>query len=235
MPVVTDIEVVLFSGVRDAPPTASPCRRNAIRWWPNAHFHKDWQRYVKTWFNQPPVRCGAVELAWPRPPVWPLARQDAAPRGRDPTFKYNIKQRLGRGFSLEELKAAGLSKSQAQSVGISVDHRRRNKSVESLQENVQRLKEYKSKLILFPLNAKKPRKGDASEEDIKKATQLVGRVMPLKPTVKRARAMAITDDMKKFKAFSTIRQARAVARLWGIRAKKAKDAEADDLSKPGKK
>lgn len=20
---------------------------------PNGHFHKDWQRYVKTWFNQP--------------------------------------------------------------------------------------------------------------------------------------------------------------------------------------
>ena len=20
---------------------------------PNVHFHKDWQRYVKTWFNQP--------------------------------------------------------------------------------------------------------------------------------------------------------------------------------------
>ena len=42
-------------------------------------------------------------------------------------------------------------------------------------------------------------------------------------------------DMKKFKAFNTVRQARAVARLWGIRAKKARDAEADDVSKPGKK
>lgn len=211
-----------------------PSKRNQMV--PNAHFHKDWQRYVKTWFNQPArsmrrrrARVAKAASVAPRPV------KTLRPVVRCPTFKYNVKQRLGRGFSLEELKAAGMSKSQAQSVGISVDHRRRNKSVESLQENVQRLKEYKSKLILFPLNAKKPRKGDASEEDIKKATQLVGRVMPLKPTVKRARAMAITDDMKKFKAFSTIRQARAVARLWGIRAKKAKDAEADDLSKPGKK
>ena len=47
--------------------------------------------------------------------------------------------------------------------------------------------------------------------------------------------MEITDDMKKFKAFNTVRQARADARLWGIRAKKARDAEADDVSKPGKK
>merc|ERR1719218_339281 len=97
---------------------------------------------------------------------------------RCPTYKYNLKQRAGRGFTLEELKAAGLSKKFAQTIGISVDHRRRNKSVESLQLNAQRLKEYKSKLILFPLNGKKPRKGDSSEEDLKKAQQLVGQIMP---------------------------------------------------------
>merc|ERR1711931_65040 len=47
-----------------------------------------------------------------------------------PTYKYNLKQRAGRGFTLEELKAAGLSKKYAQTIGIAVDHRRRNKSVE---------------------------------------------------------------------------------------------------------
>ena len=57
---------------------------------------------------------------------------------------------------------------------------RRNKSVESLQENAQRLKEYKSKLILFPIHSKKMRKGDSSVEDCKKATQLEGRIMPVK-------------------------------------------------------
>lgn len=124
---------------------------------------------------------------------------------------------------------------QALTTGISVDHRRKNKSLESLQRNVQRLKEYQSKLILFPANAKKARKGEASEEDMKKATQLMGEVMPVKQVAKRQRAMELTDDLKKFKAFNSIRQARAVARLWGIRAKKAKEAEADDLSKPSKK
>ena len=108
----------------------------------------------------------------------------------------------------------------------------RNKSVESLQLNAQRLKEYKSKMILFPINAKKPRKGDSTPEEIAKAVQLAGNVvMPIKPVVKRARAMAITEDMKKFGAFQTIRQARAYKRLHGIRAKKAADAEADELSK----
>ena len=52
--------------------------------------------------------------------------------------------------------------------------------MESLQENAQRLKEYKSKLILFPIHSKKPRKGDSSAEECKKATQLEGRIMPHK-------------------------------------------------------
>ena len=78
-------------------------------------------------------------------------------------------------------------------------------------------------------------KEDASEEDMNKATQLAGEPIPIKQVVKRPRAMELTDDLKKFKAFNSARQARAVARLWGIRAKKAKEAEADDLSKPSKK
>merc|ERR1712111_154606 len=148
-----------------------------------------------------------------------------------PTYKYNLKQRAGRGFTLEELKAAGLSKDYARTIGISVDHRRRNKSVESLQLNAQRLKEYKSKLILFPLNSKKPRKGDATAEELSKAVQLAGEVMPVKPVVKRARAMELTEDLKNFQAFQTIRQARSFKRLHGIRAKRAADAEADNIDK----
>merc|ERR1712098_672734 len=119
----------------------------------------------------------------------------------------------------EELKTAGISKNMAKTIGITVDHRRRNKSVESLQVNAQRLKEYQSKLILFPVKASKPRKGDASEEDMKKASQLEGQVMPIQGLErKRLRAMEVTDDLKNFKAFNAIRQSRAVARLWGIRA-----------------
>jgi large subunit ribosomal protein L13e len=72
-----------------------------------------------------------------------------------PTFRYHTKVRAGRGFTLSELKASGLNKRFARTIGIAVDPRRRNKSVESLQANAQRLKEYKAKLILFPINAKK--------------------------------------------------------------------------------
>eukprot|EP00088_Acartia_fossae_P011437 TRINITY_DN1580_c0_g1_i4.p1 TRINITY_DN1580_c0_g1~~TRINITY_DN1580_c0_g1_i4.p1 ORF type:complete len:211 (-),score=86.21 TRINITY_DN1580_c0_g1_i4:94-726(-) len=199
---------------------------------PNGHFHKDWQRYVKTWFNQPARkvrrrqnRIAKAARVAPRP----LSR--LYPVVRCPTFKYNVKQRAGRGFTLEEVKAAGLNKRQARTLGIAVDHRRKNHSMESLQLNTQRLKEYQSKMILFPLNPKKPKKGDATPEEISKATQLAGKVMPAKPEKKRLRAMEVTDDLTNFKAFQAIRQARAYKRLHGYRVKKAADAEADELSK----
>lgn len=64
------------------------------------------------------------------------------------------------------LQNAGISKKQASKIGIAVDHRRRNRSLESLQTNTQRLKEYKSKLILFPRKASKPRPGDADVSGI---------------------------------------------------------------------
>merc|ERR1712139_528163 len=150
--------------------------------------------YVKTWFNQPARKIrrrqnrGAKAAKVAPRPIGKLR-----PVVSCPTYKYNLKQRAGRGFTLEEIKAAGLSKKFARTIGIAVDHRRRNKSVESLQLNSQRLKEFKSKMILFPINAKKPRKGDATAEEMSKAVQLAGtKVMAPKAVTKRPRAMAIT-------------------------------------------
>ena len=59
------------------------------------------------------------------------------------------------------LQTAGIGRHLALRIGIAVDHRRRNRSLESLQANVQRLKEYRSKLILFPRKMAKPKKGDS--------------------------------------------------------------------------
>ena len=75
------------------------------------------------------------------------------------TNKYNIRVRAGRGFTLQELKAAGVSPKYARTVGIAVDHRRRNRCQESLDANVQRLKNYMEKLIVFPRVAGKPKSG----------------------------------------------------------------------------
>jgi large subunit ribosomal protein L13e len=44
---------------------------------------------------------------------------------------------------------------EALTIGIPIDYRRRNASQESIQANVQRLKEYKNKLIVFPKSQKK--------------------------------------------------------------------------------
>uniref|UniRef100_A0A3B3RB80 60S ribosomal protein L13 n=1 Tax=Paramormyrops kingsleyae TaxID=1676925 RepID=A0A3B3RB80_9TELE len=198
----------------------------------NPHFHKDWQRRVRTWFNQPArkirrrkARQAKARRIAPRPVAGPLR-----PAVRCPTIRYNTKVRAGRGFTLEELKAAGIHKKVARTIGIAVDPRRRNKSTESLQVNVQRLKEYRSKLILFPKKASAPRKGDSSVK-LKMATQLTGPVMPIRSVYKKEKARVISEDEKNFKAFASLRMARANARLFGIRAKRAKEAAEQDVDK----
>lgn len=73
---------------------------------PNGHFHKDWQRYVKTWFNQPARkfrrrenRVKKAKAVAPRPATGPLR-----PIVRCPTVRYHTKIRAGRGFTLDEVK-----------------------------------------------------------------------------------------------------------------------------------
>ncbi|XP_012286383.1 60S ribosomal protein L13 [Orussus abietinus] len=210
-------------------------RNNMI---PNGHFHKDWQRFVKTWFNQPARkyrrkqnRVKKARAVAPRPVH--LLR----PIVHCPTFRYHSKVRAGKGFTLDELKASGLNKRFASTIGIAVDPRRRNKSVELLQTNAQRLREYRAKLILFPLNKKKVKTGEASEEECGLATQHKGDVMPVRHQAPiKAKARVITDEEKKFSAYITLRKARADARLVGIRAKRVKDAaeNPDDVTKVAK-
>ncbi|KAK9302187.1 hypothetical protein QLX08_005649 [Tetragonisca angustula] len=210
-------------------------RNNMI---PNGHFHKDWERFVKTWFNQPArkyrrkqTRIKKTRAVAPRPVK--LLR----PVVHCPTVRYHTKIRPGKGFTLAELKASGLNKKFAKTIGIAVDPRRRNKSVESLQTNAQRLKEYKSKLILFPLNEKKPKSGDATQEEMKLAMQVKGEIMPVRHQARvKAKARVISENEKKFSAYTIVRTARADARLVGIRAKRAKDAaeNPDEVAKDKK-
>ncbi|KAL6039357.1 hypothetical protein STEG23_029017 [Scotinomys teguina] len=191
------------------------------------HFHKDWQQRVDTWFNQLARkirRLKARRLA-PRPASGPIR-----PIVRCPTVRYHTKVRAGRGFSLEELRVAGIHKKVACTIGISVDSRRRNKSTESLQANVQRLKEYRSKLILFHRKPSAPKKEDSSAEELKLATQLTGPVMTIQNVYKKEKARVITEE-KNFKAFSSLRMVRANARFFGIRAKRAKEDAEQDVEK----
>jgi len=203
---------------------------------PNAHFHKKWQLHVRTWFDQAgrknrrhQKRLVKAQRVAPRPTKGALR-----PVVRGTTRRYNTKVRAGRGFSLDEIRTAGLHPKYARTIGISVDHRRRNKSTAALQLNVQRLKQYLGKLILFPLNAGKPKKNDAKPEETKLAVQLkTKRVLPVKQRVIREKARPVNDSDTKFNAFQALRMARADAKLIGQREKKAKQA-AEDEKKPKK-
>merc|ERR1711998_603616 len=147
-------------------------------------FRKYWQRYVKTWFNQPArkaARRSARDKKASSISPRPLAGA-VRPVVKGNTIKYAGKIRVGRGFSLAEIKAAGLGKLEARSLGVAVDHRRRNRSVGGLQTNVQRLREYKANLVVFPRNAKKMKKGwvdDATADQTEAVQQSLGaRTMP---------------------------------------------------------
>mmetsp|Transcript_18228 Transcript_18228/g.18293 ORF Transcript_18228/g.18293 Transcript_18228/m.18293 type:complete len:206 (-) Transcript_18228:61-678(-) len=165
----------------------------------------------------------AAKLA-PRPASGPLR-----PVVHCPTQKYNSKLRLGRGFSVDELKDAGISRKLAKTIGISVDYRRTNKSVESLQLNVQRLKEYKSRLIIFPRKGGKIKNGDSSKEECSNATQLKGPIISIPKAGDAVTFTKITEDMKKFTAYCELRAARTEASLVGIRKKKAAEKK-DELA-----
>lgn len=127
------------------------------------HFRKDWKSRVRTWFDQPGRKLRRRQARKTKAAtlgVRPLELLRPAVRAQ--TIRYNRKIREGRGFTLAELKEAGISPKAARSVGIVVDHRRRNLSVEGKALNVDRLKAYQTRLIVFPRNAKKPKKGDST-------------------------------------------------------------------------
>ncbi|KAJ3386552.1 60S ribosomal protein L13 [Lobulomyces angularis] len=198
---------------------------------PNQHFRKDWQTRVKTWFNQPGRKVRRREnrqkkasLIAPRP-LDGLLR----PAVRCQTVKYNTKVRKGRGFTLEELKEAGVRRKEAKSIGISVDHRRKNRSQESLNLNVQRLKEYKSKLILFPKKANKPKKSDSPESALKSVTQLKGDVLPIKQDKNAVSTGKVTNNT--VHAYAALRKAQSDARYKGVRELRAKAKEEEEKQK----
>ncbi|KAK9106389.1 hypothetical protein Syun_022400 [Stephania yunnanensis] len=191
---------------------------------PNGHFKKHWQNYVKTWFNQPARKTRrriarqkkAVKI-FPRPTAGPLR-----PIVHGQTLKYNMKVRAGRGFSLEELKAVGISKKLAPTIGIAVDHRRKNRSLESLQANTQRLKTYKAKLSVFPIN------GDSSAEELATTTQIQGQLMPITNEQPTVELVHISDEIKSVNAYQKLRLERMNKRHLGARLKKAAEAEKED-------
>lgn len=138
------------------------------------------------------------------------------------------------------LQEAGISRKLAPTIGISVDPRRQNLSEESLKANVERLQEYKKRLVLFPRKAKSPKSGDASAEEMKSAQEsgYEGKVKQSKAHFPISNKVAfeegkVADFTSTEAAYRKLRDARSDARLVGKREKraKAKEDEAKDAKK----
>ncbi len=173
---------------------------------------------------------------------------------RCPTRRYNMKLRYGRGFTLEELKNAGLNAKFARTIGIAVDHRRQDTSMETRDLNVKRLKAYLSKLILFPsqrskklakkmadVKEQKPRKQivpDATTEKLNSAAakeQVKEKmVMGLQEPKLREKPQSITPEMKGKKSYYTLRLEKVKAKYAGIRKKRAELAQKEAEEKASK-
>ncbi|CAN6674963.1 large ribosomal subunit protein eL13B [Trichomonascus vanleenenianus] len=195
------------------------------------HFRKHWQERVRVHFDQAGKKVSRrTARAQKAAAIAPRPLDLLRPVVRAPTIRYNRKVRAGRGFTLEELKAAGIPAKYARTVGVAVDHRRRNRSVEAFETNVNRLKEYQAKLIVFPRKAGKPKKGDASAEEIKAAQQTlsVAANFPIAQAPVELGTRAITADDKNVNAYRTLRESWANKKHLGAREKRAKDkAEAE--------
>jgi large subunit ribosomal protein L13e len=204
----------------------------------NIHNRKDWQRFVKTWFNQPAKklrrRNKRVEKAKAQAPR-PLNL--LRPAVQCPTNKYNGKQRLGRGFTLDELEGAGINKKQALSIGIAVDFRRKNRSEEGYKANVERLNRYKNNLVLFPRKGQKVRKGDSSVEECK-AVALESATSTLPLSLKsgsrvRPRKATAEETAAQGTVVKSMRRAHTDVRLKGLRIVRARK-QAEEAAKKKK-
>lgn len=152
---------------------------------------------------------------------------------RCPTLRYNTKLRAGRGFTKTELAAAGIRRKEALSIGIPVDHRRRNRSEESVKLNVERLEAYKTRLVVFPRKAGKVKKGDTEGADLK-ADYLpnLSTLAPISNARTAEAPRAITAEEKAApSAYRQLREARSEQRYAGVVAARAKAKAAEEEAK----
>lgn len=202
---------------------------NAIQ---KIHLRKHWGRFVKTWFNQAARKTRRQNIRKEKAAaVFPRPADKLRPSVRCQTQRYNMKVKQGKGFTLEELKSVGLNAHFAQTIGIAVDYRRRNKCQESLEANKKRLSAYLSKLVLFPKNENAPKTNakpvaDATKEVLSgfaPAQADLNTVVPVLQDKKREKAVA-KSSIKPCDAYKKIRLEKTNKKWAGIREKRAKEA-----------
>lgn len=140
---------------------------------------------------------------------------------------------MGEPQKLTRPQAAGISKKYAPTIGISVDHRRQNASEESLAVNVQRLKDYQSRLIVLPRRSNAPKKDEVKASDLPATTTDMAANFPL-PTAKAVTEVKVADMPKAHEggANRTLRMAWSNQRHQGAREKRVRDkADAESAKK----
>ena len=198
----------------------------------NVHLKFDWADKVKTWYNQPgrKKRRRLLRRIKARN-VAPNPTHKLRPVVRGQTNKYNTKIKLGRGFTEKELKEAGIKGlAYARSLGIAVDLRRKDTSKETLDLNAGRIKEYLSRMILFPRKEgkteKKPQVPEATGDKLKSAEATVQNT--LKGVIELPKKeigysfAPITDEMKKKNVYQTQRKEIKTAQGFYTRLEKIK-------------
>lgn len=137
-------------------------------------------------------------------------------------------------WSLTRIQEAGIPRKLAPTIGISVDPRRQNLSVESLSVNVARLKAYSSRLILFPRKLGQHKKGDASKEEVASAKDTITSIrsgLPIlhaDPSIKEIKKSDLPKPVEGG-AYRKLRDARSEARNLGKREKRARE-KADEAA-----
>merc|ERR1711959_501353 len=116
----------------------------------------------------------------------------------------------------------------APTIGIAVDHRRRNRCSESLDENTERLKLYMSKLRIFPKGSgrKSVKKGDTARAELQNVAQnTLKEIIPIpKPTL-RIKARKITSEEQEKSVYKILLKARTDKKYEGAKRKKAAESK----------
>lgn len=184
---------------------------------------------IKNWFNQPArkIRRRQTRLQKAKA-IFPCPLQKLRPSVTRCSQKFNLTQRIGRGFTLRELQEVNLTAGKARQIGIAVDPRRKNKSEESVARNVARLKEYLSKVTIFSKQAK--------PEEIQQAIQHQGVVMPIvnpKPVITTGSIAEAKKEVPE-NLFMYLRNARTAHKRERL-ARRDAEREAAAKAKGGKK
>ena len=90
--------------------------------------------------------------------------------------------------------------------------------------NVERLKAYMSKLILFPRRNSKQKHGDADKATMAAAMQHKGPIMPIEKKKAEIELVTVTDEMRSFNAYQKLRTEQM--NVWQVGPRYKKELEA---------